>query len=321
MPLAGESDVLGAILNDVGREIHRLEPKDPLHQSLQAECAAAVRRPRQGRWTVIEGARGSISMPFFWVLVLWLVILFASLGLTAPANPVTTIVIALVGDLDHGRRVRHHRPRPALRRPVRHSEHVDAPRARRHDAIVGGAYSTLCVVPTGPASTARIDPLLSFPEGTERAMKAAVGATEALHITGRTPVDPPPADGRPQRASRSVPQRARSRPRRRSCPTLRGRRRSATRRSSRIKGISSSERDVATADLPPFTTLAASRLPLQACPVGRRQRRPSSPSRRGRALTSPSRRSMSNATARATANISGQKIDAGDMPGTTNPLF
>jgi hypothetical protein len=37
-------------------------------------------------------------------------------------------------------------------------------------------------------------------------------------------------------------------------PTLRGRRRSATRRSSRIKGISSSERDVATADLPPFTT-------------------------------------------------------------------
>ena len=57
----------------------------------------------------------------------------------------------------------------------------------------------------------------------------------------------------------------------------------------------------------PSQRLAASRLPLQACPVGRRQRRPSSPSRRGRALTSPSRQSISNAAARATANISGQR--------------
>ena len=95
MPLTGESGVLGAIVNDVGREIHRLEPKDPLHQSLQADCLQQYAGLVNSRWTVIEGARGSISMPFFWVLVLWLVILFASLGLTAPANPVTTIVIAL----------------------------------------------------------------------------------------------------------------------------------------------------------------------------------------------------------------------------------
>ena len=95
IPLTGESAVLGGIVNDVGWEIHRLEPKDPLHQSLQAACLQQYAGLVNSRWKVIEGARGSISMPFFWVLVLWLVILFASLGLTAPANPVTTIVIAL----------------------------------------------------------------------------------------------------------------------------------------------------------------------------------------------------------------------------------
>ena len=95
MPLTGESAVLGAIINNVGREVHKLEPKDTLQQSLKTSCLEQYADLVKSRWTVIEGARGSISMPFFWVLVLWLVILFASLGLTAPANPVTTIVIAL----------------------------------------------------------------------------------------------------------------------------------------------------------------------------------------------------------------------------------
>ena len=117
-----------------------------------------------------------------------------------------------------------------------------------------------------------------------------------------------------------VPQRARSRSRRRSCPTLRGRRRSATRRSSHIKGISSSSAVWLPPTCRPSQRPAASRLPQQACPVGRRQRRPSSPSRRGRAMTSPSRQSISNAAARATANISGHKSRR-RMPGTTNPLF
>ena len=95
MPLVGESDVLGAIINAVGREINLLEPKDEPHKRLQAQCAQQYSDLVKARWTVIEGARESISTPFYWVLVLWLVILFASFGLTAPANPVTILVIAL----------------------------------------------------------------------------------------------------------------------------------------------------------------------------------------------------------------------------------
>jgi hypothetical protein len=95
MPLTGESSVLGALIDDVGKEIHRLAPGNPLQQGWQSSSLQQYSDVVRSRWTVIEGARPSISMPFYWVLVLWLVILFASLGLTAPANPVTMIVIAL----------------------------------------------------------------------------------------------------------------------------------------------------------------------------------------------------------------------------------
>jgi hypothetical protein len=95
LPLTGESHVLGDIINDVGREINLLEPKDPLHQRLQSECEQRYSDLVKARWAVIEGERQSISSPFYWVLVLWLVILFASLGLTAPANPVTILVVTL----------------------------------------------------------------------------------------------------------------------------------------------------------------------------------------------------------------------------------
>ncbi len=95
MPLTGESHVLGAIINAVGREIDLLEPKDQLQRRLQDQSEDQYSGLVKTRWRVIEGARGSISPPFYWVLVLWLVILFASLGLTAPANRVTILVIAL----------------------------------------------------------------------------------------------------------------------------------------------------------------------------------------------------------------------------------
>ncbi|HZZ60943.1 MAG TPA: hypothetical protein VFE63_07190 [Roseiarcus sp.] len=95
MPMTGESRALGDIINDVGREINSLEPNDLPRQRLLSECVQQYSDLVHARWRVIEGARGSISPPFYWVLVLWLVILFASLGLTAPANPATILVITL----------------------------------------------------------------------------------------------------------------------------------------------------------------------------------------------------------------------------------
>jgi hypothetical protein len=95
MPLTGESHVLGAILNDVGGEVRALHPADVQHDRILNACMQQYSDVTKSRWTVIEGARGSISTPFSWVLVFWLVILFACLGLTSPPDALTAIVIGL----------------------------------------------------------------------------------------------------------------------------------------------------------------------------------------------------------------------------------
>src|SRR5208283_1876558 len=86
---------LAAIIDNIGSELYRLEPADPLHQRILSACEQRYTDLVKSRWRVIEQARASITLPFYWVLVFWLVILFASIGLTAPANPVTVIVIIL----------------------------------------------------------------------------------------------------------------------------------------------------------------------------------------------------------------------------------
>jgi len=95
IPIIGESAALGGVLDSIGHQLRGLAPPDASHRQLQATCETQYGGLIRGRWSVIEAMRPSISPPFYWVMVLWLVILFASLGLTAPANPVTTIVIGL----------------------------------------------------------------------------------------------------------------------------------------------------------------------------------------------------------------------------------
>jgi uncharacterized membrane protein YoaK (UPF0700 family) len=95
MAQTGESSILAALIDHVGFELHSLQPADALHRNLMASCVEQYAELIGRRWTVIEGVRGSISRPFYWVLVLWLVILFASFGLRAPPNSMSVIVIAL----------------------------------------------------------------------------------------------------------------------------------------------------------------------------------------------------------------------------------
>jgi uncharacterized membrane protein YoaK (UPF0700 family) len=95
MQQTGENPVLATLIGHVGLELNSLEPADVLHRNLMASCSAQYGELIGRRWGVIEGVRGSISTPFYWVLVLWLVILFASFGLRAPPNSMSVIVIAL----------------------------------------------------------------------------------------------------------------------------------------------------------------------------------------------------------------------------------
>ncbi len=95
MPRTGESSVLAALINEVGLELDALEPADGMHRNLMSSCVAQYGELLKLRWTVIEGVRGSISAPFYWVLVIWLVILFATFGVRSPPSSMSVIVMAL----------------------------------------------------------------------------------------------------------------------------------------------------------------------------------------------------------------------------------
>jgi hypothetical protein len=95
MPRTGENSVLAELMNQVGLETRSLQPSDQLHRNLLAACTEQFHDLTKARWAVIEGVRGSISTPFYWVLVFWLVILFGSFGLRAPPNPMIVSIIAL----------------------------------------------------------------------------------------------------------------------------------------------------------------------------------------------------------------------------------
>ncbi|MBV8914118.1 MAG: hypothetical protein JOZ05_13895 [Acetobacteraceae bacterium] len=95
LPRMGESDALWRILNRVNLEILHLQPRDGLQQKLQADCAELFKEVTRQRWTIIEEARGSVSRPFYVVLMFWLMIVFASFGLYAPRNGMVLVAVAI----------------------------------------------------------------------------------------------------------------------------------------------------------------------------------------------------------------------------------
>jgi hypothetical protein len=95
MPMIGESPLLSDVLSEVGRGVHQLQPTDAFHRTQMAACVDEYSDLLKARWKVIEGARGSISPPFYWVLVVWLAILFGSFGLTARPNAMVMTMTVL----------------------------------------------------------------------------------------------------------------------------------------------------------------------------------------------------------------------------------
>ncbi|MBV8568470.1 MAG: hypothetical protein JO273_23765 [Methylobacteriaceae bacterium] len=95
MARTGENPVLAGLMNEIGLEIHQWKPADALHEKLAADCAQQFGDVMKARWAVIEEAHGSISAPFYWILVFWLMVVFASFGLRTPRNALVLIVIGL----------------------------------------------------------------------------------------------------------------------------------------------------------------------------------------------------------------------------------
>lgn len=90
-----EAASLGDMLAQVEADLRRLEPQDPLHRRLALTILNNFEQIMRLRWRLIEEAHSSISMPFYIVLAFWLLIIFASFGLSAPRNVLSYVTIVL----------------------------------------------------------------------------------------------------------------------------------------------------------------------------------------------------------------------------------
>ena len=134
MPLIGQSPVLSDVLSNVGLEVRSLKPADAVHERVLADCDQQYSDLIKARWKVIEGTRGSdLGAP-----------LLGSGDLAC--DPVWNVWPdgaaqcdggdgdGFVRALDHDCGLRHPRYGRTLRRTVRSAQHLNAQRARRHDA-------------------------------------------------------------------------------------------------------------------------------------------------------------------------------------------
>jgi hypothetical protein len=74
--------------------IHRLSPENDVQRSLKSQAVQLANDLAQMRWLLYEQAESAISMPLLVVVVVWLVIMFTSVGLFAPPN--FTVIVALM---------------------------------------------------------------------------------------------------------------------------------------------------------------------------------------------------------------------------------
>lgn len=63
-----------------------LAPENSRQRALDDEMKSEIRRLIELRWTLVEEATTSLNVPLLSVLVIWLVLIFASFGYNAPRN-------------------------------------------------------------------------------------------------------------------------------------------------------------------------------------------------------------------------------------------
>jgi hypothetical protein len=95
MPRVGASSVLERIMDRVGIDVSKLNSSDPDRAKIAVLCLERYRDVSHARLDVIEDARSQLSNPFYQVLVLWLMIMFACFGLVAPRNGLAIAIVLM----------------------------------------------------------------------------------------------------------------------------------------------------------------------------------------------------------------------------------
>ena len=95
VPPAAESQLLDTALQHVRLGLIRLDPPDAMRAKIVTLCLADFAKLYDLRWRVVAESHGSISVPFYRVLVVMLVAVFASFGLSSPRNFVAWLAVGL----------------------------------------------------------------------------------------------------------------------------------------------------------------------------------------------------------------------------------
>lgn len=85
------SDLLARIQNI----LLKLKPQDNAQTWRQAEALALTSQLSEEQWSLVEKAQNPLPTPLVVILVVWLVILFATFGLFAPRNTTVTTILVL----------------------------------------------------------------------------------------------------------------------------------------------------------------------------------------------------------------------------------
>jgi len=90
------------LLIDVGNSLRSIKPKDSDQLDLWRDLLERFQKVTEQRWVVAEQSEGTIPSPLIIVVVVWLVLIFASFGYRAPRNIVVVGVLVVAAALVSG---------------------------------------------------------------------------------------------------------------------------------------------------------------------------------------------------------------------------
>ena len=91
-----ESEALGRLLGQVEHSLRRLPVADDIQRLLKSDCLTRLNDLMNQRWRLIGEAHSIVPMPFYRMMLFWLVVVFLSFGMSAPRNWVTTTYVVMV---------------------------------------------------------------------------------------------------------------------------------------------------------------------------------------------------------------------------------
>ena len=95
-PGFGSSPILGNLMRNVRLDLARISLSDPAEAAINEDCRQDFHDFQAARYAVIQDVQAGLSVSFYRMLALWLMILFTGFGLVAPRHTFAMVTIALL---------------------------------------------------------------------------------------------------------------------------------------------------------------------------------------------------------------------------------